>query len=48
LLITSHFVAYHDIIAAMSGALHDTVSRPETAANGDSRRAKQKPTRGKT
>jgi hypothetical protein len=28
--------AYHDIIADMSGALYDTVSRPETAANGDS------------
>jgi hypothetical protein len=28
--------AYHDIIADMSGALYDTVSRPETAANVDS------------
>jgi hypothetical protein len=28
--------AYHDIIADMSGALHDTVSRPELAANVDS------------
>ena len=27
---------YHEIIADMSGALHDTVSRPEIAANVDS------------
>jgi len=28
--------AYHDIIADMSGALHDTVSRPEIVAKVDS------------
>jgi hypothetical protein len=40
--------AYHDIIAAMSGALYDTVSWPETAANGDSTGQTKKPPRGKT
>jgi len=29
-------IAYHDIIADMSGALHDIVIRPEIAANVDS------------
>jgi hypothetical protein len=40
--------AYHNIIADMSGALHDTVSRPEIAANGDSTGQHNEPPRGKT